>query len=207
MILTALEAYKTFQAMKLHFSSDSFDFHRYHGKTKIDPSSFMAKKDKLFYYKIAKKVKKEDFEDFVLANILAKDNLWIKDLIDEDAEVAFMRHRKKIQSLSYVFEQEVLKIFAECREKKIDGRDLVLVSKEGDHPILLKFYWEKLISLETIIILDMLLDFTKTWNENITDDLLWPKTYKLMRKYGSFFDLDKKKYKNILTLALKNATI
>lgn len=203
MNLTALEAYKTFQALKLHFSSDSFDFHRYHGKTKIDPSSFMAKKDKLFYYKIAKKIKHEDFIDFVLANILAKDNLWIKDLVDEDSEVIFQKYRKKIQSLSYMFEQDIKRIFEECSNPK----EVIMVKSDGNHPELLKLYWTKTITLETLIIMDLILDFTKIWNEKITDTLLWPKTRKLIVKYRPFLNIDVKKYKKILTTTIKNATI
>jgi len=206
MNLTAIEAYKIFQALRLHFTSDSFDFHKYHGKIKIDPSSFMAKKDKLYYYKMAKKIKREDFQEYVLANIIEKENLWIKDLLEEDSEIIFQRHRKKIQSLSYVFEQDIIKMFSECRLNNIDASNLMVV-KNGDHPYVLKYYWTKIISLETLIILDMILDLVPTWNQNIKDTLIWPKTYKLMKKYRIFLNIELEKYKKILTLAIKNATI
>jgi hypothetical protein len=206
MNLTALDAYKTFQALKLHFTSESFDFHKYHGKTKIDPSSFMAKKDKLYYYKIAKKIKQEDFQEYVLANLIENENIWIKDLLEEDSEVAFQRYRKRIQSLSYVFEQDIIKAFTECRQRNIDASNLMVVNN-GDHPYILKFYWTKVISLETLIILDMILDLVPIWNQNIKDTLIWPKTHKLMKKYRSFLNIDTKKYKKILTIAIKSATI
>jgi hypothetical protein len=82
-----------------------------------------------------------------------------------------------------------------------------MVVNNGDHPYILKFYWTKVISLETLIILDMILDLVPIWNQNIKDTLIWPKTHKLMKKYRSFLNIDTKKYKKILTIAIKSATI
>ena len=198
-----IEAYQIFQAMRLHFTSDSYDFHKYHGKIKVDPSSFMSKNDKFFYFKLVKKIKQNEFVEFLLANFLVKDSIWINNLLDEDAEVTHKLYQKKMQSLSYIFEQDVAKLFDECRKRNLKLSDILLM-RGGNDPDLLVMYRQKIICLETFIILDMILNFIELWNENMRDTLLWPKIYRLVKKYRPFMNIDLKKYKKILTLAIKN---
>ena len=65
----------------------------------------------------------------------------------------------------------------------------------------MKEYLGKRISLETLIILDELVEYSKKWNEHLKDDLLWPDLKKLMNNYKWFLTFDKKQYRiNLLTM-------
>ena len=48
------ESYKLYNALKLHFETDSYDAIKYNFKTSIKPQSFFNRKDKYFFAKLAK---------------------------------------------------------------------------------------------------------------------------------------------------------
>ena len=48
------ESYKLYNALKLHFETDSYDALKYNFKTSIKPQSFFNRKDKYFFAKLAK---------------------------------------------------------------------------------------------------------------------------------------------------------
>jgi len=43
---TGFEAYALYQSIKLHFTSDSYDFFRYNGKTNVSKDNFSRNKAK-----------------------------------------------------------------------------------------------------------------------------------------------------------------
>ena len=69
--------------------------------------------------------------------------------------------KEEIQSLSYIFKSEI---------EPILEKGLVEVSK-NKHPKLLKEYLGKRVSLETMVILDSILVYSKTWNVKLEEDL------------------------------------
>ena len=73
-----------------------------------------------------------------------------------------------------------------------------LTVPNNSHPKLLKDYLGKRISLETMIILDGLLDYTSKWDKKMEDYVVWPKTKKLINDYKKFLTYEKEKCKMIL---------
>jgi hypothetical protein len=66
---------------------------------------------------------------------------------------------------------------------------------------LLKNYLAKRISLETMVILDLVLGYVRRFDKEMKEDIVWPEVSKLIRKYKPFVDVDKQKYKHdLLTL-------
>ena len=51
------------------------------------------------------------------------------------------------------------------------------------------------LSLETLIVLDELVKFTKKWNQKLKDDIVWLDLKKLMNDYKRFLTIDKNKYR------------
>ena len=61
--------------------------------------------------------------------------------------------------------------------------------------MLLKEYLGKRVSLETIIILDELVKFSKMWNKKLSEDYIWKDIKKMMNNYKRFLTLDKNRYR------------
>ena len=51
--------YKNYLGLKLHFSSETYDFDKYQGKTSAKKENFLKRNDKFFFHKIGNKYKDE----------------------------------------------------------------------------------------------------------------------------------------------------
>ena len=196
--MTGYEAFGLYESLKLHFSKDSYDFFKYNGKTNISITSFENRKDKYHFYKLSRKLtNRDDLISFIVANLIAKESLWVGDLLTEDAEVNFRQRQKVIQSLSYVFENDCKTIFENTNDPNI-----VIKVNDGEYPILLKNTLQKEIQIETLCILNQILNFLPMWDKKITDTIRWPEVSRKVKKYAAFLPQDVVKYKLILKKVL-----
>ena len=88
-------------------------------------------------------------------------------------------------------------LFEFIEEKGIKFDDLFKV-KEGQHPPLVKLFLASKITLETMIILNDILGYTKQFNKQIKENVIWPKKYKLMMNYKPFLRYNLTKMKMII---------
>ena len=184
------DAYTLYLGIKLHFHSKDYDFIKYNGKVKSDINSFLKRKDKFHFGKLFK-THKQELQDFYIANLSLKD-LWAGDLLDNECVKVYKDWKNRNQKLSYLFETEVSDLL---RKKNINQ---VLEVKNGQHPILLKQFMGKKISLETICIMDEIIGFTKDWERLISETLVYPDIQNRINKYKSFISVDYKKYTELL---------
>lgn len=196
--MTGYEAFALFNSLKLHFTQDSYDYFKYNGKSNVSVDAFENRKDKYHFYKLSRLYpNKEECALFIISNLLDKDNLWVGELLEPDAEVKFLARQKIIQSLSYTFENEVNKIFDECK----NPNDLLRTN--GEYPKLLSMALFKEIQIETLCVLNSILNFVPMWTNKIDDTIRWPMYRKKMLKYSPFINYDQPKFKSILKKALK----
>jgi len=191
--MTGYEAFGIYQSLKLHFTQESYDFFKYNGKTNVSVNAFENRKDKYHFYKLSRKyTNKEDLTDFIVANLLVSDRLWVGDLLSEDADVRYKSRQKVIQSLSYVFENDCRTLF--------EGRNAndILKVDDGDYPVLLRKALRHEISIETICLLNKIINFIPKWDKQISDTIRWPDYRKKLVKYASFLPQDIVKYKLLL---------
>jgi hypothetical protein len=184
------DAYTLYLGIKLHFHSKDYDFIKYNGKVKSDINSFLKRKDKYHFGKLFK-THKQELQDFYIANLSLKDS-WAGDLLDNECVKVYKEWKRRNQKLSYLFETEVSDLL---RKKNINQ---VLEVKNGQHPILLKEFLGKKISLETMCILDEIISFTKDWERLISENLVYPDVQNRINKYKSFVSVDIEKYKKVL---------
>jgi hypothetical protein len=182
-MMSALECYQEYLALKNHFSKPSYDYFKYNGKVRVNAKTFDARKDKLFFQKLAKH---PDVHSFLIANLSENEKTWIKELAySEVAEKVYKDWSKRQQSLSYVFKQDLTKL------------DPVLKNnfncKEGEHPLLLRLYLGKEISLETLCLLLEFSGVKQKWDSRMEYDLVWESLKTKIEKYTPFIKYDKDK--------------
>jgi hypothetical protein len=191
--MTGYEAFGIYQALKLHFTTDSYDFFKYNGKTNVSVTAFENRKDKYHFYKLSRKYSnKEDLINFIVANFVEDETAWVGNLLTEEADNNFRKRQKVIQSLSYTFQNDCKDLFDDCKEPN------VLLSTNGDYPILLTRTLQKDVQIETLCILNQILNFLPMWDKKITDTIRWPEYRRKLLKYASFLPKDSVKYKLIL---------
>lgn len=185
MRLSAFDTYCLYLALKNHFTQKNYDFFRYHGKTSANKESFMTRRDRFQFQKISRLYNDDEIQDVFVANFL-KDKTWVGDMLDDEARDNFMNYRRRRQSLSYNFTNDLdFLLSKETPDKLFRPTDNALA------PILTYIIRED-ISIETAVILDYFIGFSKNF------DSLFDKYRLRIQKYASFVEFDKNKMKSIL---------
>lgn len=195
--VTAHETYKVYLAMKQHFTNDTYDFIKYNGKIKASIESFHKRKDRLFFERLSRQKKDEDIVDFFVANFVSSSDpssLWVGEIIRSGDE-KYLEWKKKFESLSYLFEQDLINVF-----QGNNFLDYIKVDNKK-HPKILKEYLSGNLMIETMVILDKMINYKKTFDENLLDPI-WELTSKKIKKYSPFLEVDINKYKNIVRKVL-----
>ena len=202
--MNGFEVYKIYLAVKLHFTSknQSYDFHKHNGRTTARLGTFTKRRDRYFFHKLSKLYNDRDVADYFVSNFVTNTNLWVGDIIGRLGDENFKLWQKKIEALSYYYEQDIDYIIEQMNSKDITF-DNIFISKDGQHPYILKYFLSKRINFETFIILDDILNFSRQLNKSITEKVLWPKLYERMIRYKPFLKYNTTKYKQILKKKIK----
>lgn len=195
-VYEGLDTYKTYIALRNHFKQDNYDFYKYNGKTRVTGDSFLKRKDRFFFAKIERKLDKDERIYFFVSNFVKDDSSWAGSLVTEQSMTVYSEWKRRMQSLSYNFEEECnkLKLIVDSTGKMFDN----LFQPNGSHPALLKLYLQKEMSLESMVIINKILRYSDVWDKHYTDDIVWDSVGKLITKYDSFVSVDTSKYKAIM---------
>lgn len=191
-------AYALFHALKLHFTSDSYDYIKYNGKTNVTKTTFSTRKDKYSFYRLSRKFGLTELKDYYLANFLVSDVQWVGDIIGPDSEENYKKWQKRIQSLTYTFESDIIKLL-----DRVDVPNKLLMVGKNEFPLLMQCAQQGDITIETLIILDDVMNFFPMWEKQIYDDIVWPNFKMKCQKYKAFLHYDKEKFKQILKEKIK----
>ena len=192
MKVTPFETYQAYLSMKSHFTNRKYDFFRYGGKSRATMASFNKRKDKYWFEKTSRKYSDEQIVDFLLANFVMTDNpknLWIGEIINS-GERTYADWTKRQQSISYLFKEECSKLL---EEYKLDE----LFECGKGHPIILKRFLGSDISIETLVIFDIIFSFSEKFDEKLFDPV-WETVSLKIRKYKPFLNINVFNFKKIL---------
>jgi hypothetical protein len=195
--MTGYEAFSLYNALKLHFSSKSYDFFKYHGKSNISIESFENRKDKYHFYKLSRQNDKDDYIEFLVSNFLIREKLWAGDLLQEEAIIAYKKRMATIQSLGYIFKND-----CQILSDSVESPNELLEVKDGEYPKLLIMTLQKDTHFETLCILNSLMNFLPMWDRKITDTIRYPEFSMKVKKYMPFLEFDKEKFREIATKEL-----
>jgi hypothetical protein len=161
--MVPFDTYKTYLALKNHFTKDSYDYHKYQGKSRASLQSFYKRKDRYWFEKLSRQKEDKEVIDFFVANFISctdPQTVWIGELIKE-GELRYKSWQKRIQSLSYLFKEESQQLFEDKFEEVFD-------CSKG-HPLLLKNFLIGNISIETLVIYDKIFLFGKNFDKKLKD--------------------------------------
>jgi len=186
--MSAFEAYKEYLALKNHFSKPNYDYIKYNGKTGVKQDSFLKRKDKLFFEKLAKR---PDYHDFLVANLSFNHKLWIKEIAySDEADKRYTEWKKRNQSLTYLFKSEIKRLLPSYNDN--------FLCKNGEHPNLMRLYLAGDICLETLCILLEISGAIEYWDKKMEYDPVWEELSLKVKKYIPFIKYDKGMFRIIL---------
>ena len=140
--MTDFEAYRQFLALKLHFTSEHYDYFKYNGKHNATVASFEKRTDKRFFRRLVKK--NIDLTEYYVANFVNG-----KEWISQFEDSVWKEWLARSQSIEYNFINDAEKLLTSA-----ENFDIIFKCDEGTHPKLLRAYLGKKISLETLVIFD-----------------------------------------------------
>jgi hypothetical protein len=191
--MTPFECFKTYSALKLHFSSE-YNYFQYNGNLRLKPESFEKRPDKVFFAKVAKH---SDPLNFLMINILDDPKAWIRNIAySPESESKYSTWLKRKQSLAYSFKEELKKLDADF------DKNLRVVA--NGHPPLIADYLGGHVSLETVCIIATVTGCIKYWDKAMSDDPVWEETSRKIKKYTPFLNIDASKYKKIILESFGN---
>ena len=68
--MTAFESYKMYVALKLHFTTDSYDYFKFNGKTRVTETNFEKRKDRYFFKKLTNRKKDDEILPYFVSNTI-----------------------------------------------------------------------------------------------------------------------------------------
>jgi len=190
--MTPFDAYKTYLALKNHFTKPKYDYFKYAGKSRASVESFNKRKDKYWFERISRQKNDDEIKNFFLSNFIGSDNpqsMWIGEIIRE-GESCYKEWIKRQQSLKYIFTQESQEMFSEGNLE-----DILDCSKQ--HPIILKKFLSGKISIETLVIHDKIFLFRNNFDKKLLDPV-WEIVSLKIQKYSPFLNIDIQDYKKTL---------
>lgn len=192
--MNGYEVYCHYVALKLHFTSKTYDFFKYNGKVKSSTvAAFEKRKDKYSFHKLARNVNSDEIVPFMLANFLVRGKCWTKDLLEPEAREVYLKWRKVFDSLTYTFEQDLDKILGGD-----DGINGMMRTRDGEYPKIWTMMMQGEITMETVAILQALTGCLDDWDKKYSEDYIYAGKSTLIRKYVPFLGVDVPKMKKIV---------
>jgi len=189
--------YKTYLAVKLHFTSASYDYHKYEGKINAKLDTFTSRNDRYFFHKLSKQYKEDEILDFFVANFAKDDKKWVKSLLENDGKGNYLEYRKYKESVSYHFRSDCSLLYDSIGGDVARFNDVLLVHN-GQHPTMLRLLLQRKINIQSAIILDSVLSYSKNWSKDITEKIVWPKIAFKMAKLKGFVKYNETECKLIM---------
>ena len=179
--MTSYEVYNLYLAIKLHFTSDTYDYFKHNAKVNSSMNTFLKRNDRFFFHKLNTKYTKEEIIDYFISNFFASSKTWIGNLIRADGETTYNKFKKYQQSFKYSFRSDCVSVSNDVLSNNLQFDDVFSVDN-GQHPRLLRLLLSGKIAIQSFIIFDQILSFSKRWDKQIKETIIWPeKSFKLKK--------------------------
>ena len=188
--MTGFEVYKMYLALKLHFTSDTYDYFQYGGNAKASQVSFDQRRDKFFFVKLSRKFKDFELREFFVANFIEEDKVYPATLVREGAK-NYAEYTKRKESLSYKFRED-------CETLHNEYENFDDLFSGNPHPPLLKAHLGGRICIETLTIFNKIFQYIPHFDKTIKDEIVWKPLRNKVVKYEPFLQVDTGKYKSII---------
>ena len=182
--MNAYEAYKLFIALKLHFTSKSYDYHQYGGAVNASPASFEKRvKEHRHFLKISRN---RDPEAFVAGNFMFGQELWVG-AFSREYQIELEKFR---DTGAYHFKGDLGKL-------KPVFNDNFIVDPDNSTPYILRLLMNRKISLFTACVFQQLLNCDAKWARSDNYLIFSTLAHKIV-KSAPFFKIDSAKYRAIV---------
>ena len=196
--MTGFEVYKMYLALRQHFTKENYDYTKYRGKVSASEKSYLERRDRYFFDKLASKYSDREVFQYFIANFILDPRGYIKTFSVGNYD-AWKIHN---ESLSYKLRQDVSLLLTKYASPYQDKFDKIFRIDDGQHPVILKYYLAGEISLETLVIFEKCLGYVNGFDSKLTDPI-WKDVRTSIVKYLPFLRADEKKYRELILTEIR----
>jgi hypothetical protein len=181
------DAYREYTALKRHFTTKSYDYHKYNGKINISFDNFISRRDAYSFQKLSKR---RDYKNLILSNMIINPKLWIGDLLEETANANYLDWKRRTDSITAHIQDQLIKLK--------DDFKLNFISINGQYPHIVTLYLNKEVSLETFCVLTKITKSQTYWTTSVVDNVMFPGIMMKVDKYYPFLVYSSDKVKKVV---------
>jgi hypothetical protein len=174
------EVYKLYMALKLHFTTDTYDITEYKGAVRAKKETFLKRKDLTSIRKLARDYKRKEIIDLLVANFVTGDK-W-GGLFDQSCVDNYKKFLTRRKQMLYNLNADLDLILFRMEK---DGIESAL--KDEGHPLIFRMYMAGDIKIESLVIIEKLFPFIDAY----ADDFVLESICRLINKYKPFVRFDK----------------
>lgn len=161
--MNGLTAYKYYQAIKLHFTSDKYDVFTSKGHVRCSRESFEKRNDRYIFEKLATKFRTDkELIQYLASNFMYGHHEVVYNQVDGDRN--YITFLKRKQSITQVFTDDLHKLDLDAGELN----KTIFDCTNNQLPIIISYLLNKRITLETLSICNDINGFI----EKIDSDLV-----------------------------------
>jgi hypothetical protein len=127
--MSAIDVYRDFIALRLHFNSRNYNYFKYGGKTSLDLTKF--KRYEKLLIKLEKKCPYPEYKDYIISILSIDNEVWVTDLLTEETNEIYTRWKKRTQALTYTFKEELKDLPENWELVRSTEEELLKISKES----------------------------------------------------------------------------
>lgn len=183
--MTPLEAFRVYMAVKLHFETDGYDYHRYRGEVSSARQSTLDKnRARAMFMRLARM---RDVEGRMVAECVRTCPLgrrvWVGDVLGgEDCYQGWAARRDRL----------MYRLRDEMSANRVDDlRSFLSVGPEAPWPRIVSAYMRGEVSPETLVAVAASIGLVDRWRAQVDEPAVWPGIDRLLRKYPAFLDFDR----------------
>lgn len=185
--MDAFTVYKTYLALRAHFTTDNYDIFEKQGRIRASKQAFARRKDLFSMEKLSRKYKDAEIVNLLVANFVTG-NKW-GGAFDTEAHDTYLVWLGRQERLNYMFNTEL-----DALQNKSSNWSDLLRSVSGNHPYIIRAYLGSQLSIETLTILDLITEHSIS-NLDLNDTIIWPSIQRIVRKYAPFLIFEHEQYR------------
>ena len=120
--MEAFDVYRSYLALRLHFTTDKYDVIKQKGRVRATKQSFFKRNDLLSIRKIADTFSEKEVVDFLVANFVSGDR-W-GGVFNSEAKSNYNDWKRRIESMTYTFTNDIDKLVFEIEKRQINFNDI-----------------------------------------------------------------------------------
>lgn len=193
--MNGFKAYRYYLALRLHFTTESYNVFKSNGNIKVSLNTFKSRNDHYLFEKLARKYPSDkELIQYIVANFAyGNSNLLYDESISQSNYTQWIKIK---ESITKTFTDDLHSAMLEAEKVGINE---IINCTLNDLPYIMKLYLGKVVQPHTISILHDLTNMIDEYQSNANMLMLLHDDLICLKKLKGFFSYDSEKLKKIYT--------